>query len=183
MELVLNRVEKVVLGHLILNLDISYEPGIVSLALPIVAVIPEDHEAFDCLQSLQSLMSLALEQQPHTESQFLTLFRAIHPDLHSYFDEEEIHPRDWVSSWLKWLLSKELPLYCLTRLWDTYFADGLGLHIYVCLAIVGEWRDELTELEDVELKGFLQHLPSMDMNKIIRLAYNIQAEALARGLV
>jgi hypothetical protein len=100
-----------------------------------------------------------------------------------YFDEEEVNPNDWVMSWCQWLLAKELPLECVLRLWDTYLADGLQLHLYVCLAILGEWREELTELENVELKGFLQHLPSMDMDKIIALAYNLQGEVLARDLL
>lgn len=56
-------------------------------------------------------------------------------------------PNEWAYSWLKFFLANEvfissklqlnfkLPLDCLLRLWDAYFAenDGLDLHIYVCI--------------------------------------------------
>lgn len=67
------------------------------------------------------------------------------------------------------LLAKELPMDCVLRLWDTYFssAEGLGLHLYTMLAILVNFSEELTELEHSELKGFLQHLPEMDMDQVV----------------
>jgi hypothetical protein len=57
---------------------------------------------------------------------------------------------------------------CVLRLWDTYFssAEGMGLHLYTMLAILVNFHDELIELEHSELKGFLQHLPEMDMDQV-----------------
>lgn len=51
---------------------------------------------------------------------------------------------EWAASWFQFLLSRELPLDCVMRLWDTYFAgpDGLRLHIYVCLGKRKEQRKE-----------------------------------------
>lgn len=86
-------------------------------------------------------------------------------------------------SWLSYLLSRELPLECTLRLWDTYFSgsDGFDLHIYVCigtqldlshmnlrhlLAILVNCSESLVELEVSELKSFLQRLPYMDMDEV-----------------
>lgn len=131
---------------------------------------------------LQSSATLGMSLQEALAS-FMTLFRATFPDLYAYFDEEEVNANEWIVSWLQWLLSKELPLDCLLRLWDFYFAEGTSLHLFVCLAIVGEWREEITELEDVELKGFLQHLPTMDMDRILRRAVILKGDMTSSGFV
>ena len=49
-------------------------------------------------------------------------------------------------SWLSGLLARELPLKCLLRLWDAYFADKrqFSLHIYVCLGTPGPSADHKT---------------------------------------
>lgn len=94
---------------------------------------------------------------------------------------------------------------CVLRLWDTYLssAEGLALHLYTMLAILVNFSEELMELEHSELKGFLQHLPEMDMDQvpdlhtsrmvdlslclislqIIAQAYNIRDDAAQRGLL
>ncbi len=66
------------------------------------------------------------------------------------------------------MLSKELPLDCVLRLWDTYFScdEGFGLHIYTMLAILVHFHEDLMELEHSEIKGFLQHLPEMDIDQV-----------------
>ena len=38
------------------------------------------------------------------------LFRHTQPDLHAYFEHEEVEPNEWALSWMRYLLSKELPL-------------------------------------------------------------------------
>ncbi len=55
----------------------------------------------------------------------------------SHLEEEGIQPNDWAQSWLRYLLSRELPLVSLLRLWDTFFSTdmGLDLHIYVALGM------------------------------------------------
>mmetsp|Transcript_64325 Transcript_64325/g.152215 ORF Transcript_64325/g.152215 Transcript_64325/m.152215 type:complete len:92 (-) Transcript_64325:741-1016(-) len=89
-------------------------------------------------------------------------------------------------SWIRFLLCRELPLPCLLRLWDTYFAaaDGLSLHIYVCLAILQFMQDDLLELDEgVEILAALQHLPQMEMDQIVARAQAMRAEVAARRLV
>lgn len=92
------------------------------------------------------------DQSPFHErvSLFATQFRSQLPELYclhiirllmqsewvnrsSHFEEEELDIKECVTSWFKFLLARELPLPCLLRLWDTYLANGLDLHFYVCL--------------------------------------------------
>ena len=86
----------------------------------------------------------------------------------SYLEDEEVSPSDWAFSWFQFMLSKELPFDCLLRLWDTYFScpGGFKLHFFVSLAILSYFKEELLELEQSELKGFLQHLPAVDMDQV-----------------
>ena len=77
-------------------------------------------------------------------------------------------PSSWAADWLFRLLSKELSLPCLLRLWDTYFSEpeGLELHPYVCLAVLKFFSDQLDDLEHSEILAFVRCLPSMDMDEV-----------------
>lgn len=74
----------------------------------------------------------------------------------------------------------------LIRLWDTYFAlkgKDDDLHTYVCLAVLQANTEILLEMEHSEMKYFLRHLPAMDMDKIIKHAFNIRAAVKAGELL
>lgn len=71
------------------------------------------------------------------------MFRMLLPELHNHFgkfikfyhvilDEEEVNFRYWAASWFENFLSKELPIECVLRLYDAYFAKGLR---YIVLLI------------------------------------------------
>jgi hypothetical protein len=49
-----------------------------------------------------------------------------------------IDPSRWLQSWLHFMLSVELPLPSLLRLWDYYFSDDecLHMHMFVCLGVL-----------------------------------------------
>ncbi len=63
------------------------------------------------------------------------------------------------------LLTRELPLYCTIRLWDTYLAESDGFAIfqlYVCAAFLLHWREKLLLEKDFQVswqeKFRLRHL-------------------------
>jgi len=87
----------------------------------------------------------------------------------NHFEEEEVDPSSWAADWLFRLLSKELSLPCLLRLWDTYFSEpeGLELHPYVCLAVLKFFSDQLDDLEHSEILAFVRCLPAMDMDEVM----------------
>lgn len=47
----------------------------------------------------------------------MTLFRSVIPDLSSYFEDEEVDLNEWATSWLHYLLAKEMQFHDLLRLW------------------------------------------------------------------
>jgi hypothetical protein len=70
-------------------------------------------------------------------------------------------------------------------LYDQYFAtNDFDLHYYVCLALFQEFQEELMELDYSEIRVFLRFLPTenLDMEKIIKHAYNIRAYVSTRDL-
>ena len=105
--------------------------------------------------------------------------------------EEQCSGGEWLQSWLQFLLARDLPLPCLLRLWDSYFAytashgheATLQLHIYVCLAVLEACDEELMELDDAEVKWYLRHLPVLDMDAIITQAFNIQEDVIASSIL
>ncbi|KAJ1499024.1 hypothetical protein HMI56_004626, partial [Coelomomyces lativittatus] len=99
-----------------------------------------------------------------------------------YFDEEEVDAKDWIVSWLQFVLAKELPLECLLRLWDTYFSEpeGFDLHPFVCLALLQQMKDALEELESSEICSLLQRIRFRpeDMDNLIHMAKNLRLDTL-----
>lgn len=74
----------------------------------------------------------------------MVLLRSLQPDLLSHFEEEEVDLRRLVAPWFETLLSKQLPIDCILRLWDQYISSaGLELHVYTCLAILQFYKEDL----------------------------------------
>merc|ERR1711865_1366815 len=124
-------------------------------------------------------------------AKFIALFRELLPSTHLQLEREEIYFDEWCIQWLRFLLSRELALGNVVRLWDTYIALDAGkteasisalleFHMYACIAILECCQGDLAQLEHGEIKKFLQHLPVMDMDKIITKASYIQMEVQAK---
>lgn len=107
----------------------------------------------------------------------MTLFRTSLPELHAYFETEEVDVLAVATSWLQHLLAREMQMHDLMRLWgtfgfcltiDTYFAvpDLLDLHLYVCLAILMNCKDALEDLDRSETMSMLCSLPSLDVDRV-----------------
>ncbi|KAI8085600.1 rab-GTPase-TBC domain-containing protein [Thamnidium elegans] len=97
---------------------------------------------------------------------------------------EEVDLNEFTTSWLQYLLSKEMKFENLIRLWDSYFAmaDPLEFHPFVCLAILRNARENLEDLEQSEIRTMLLRLPFMDMRPIIAEAHNLRHETMERQL-
>uniref|UniRef100_A0A182QNE4 Rab-GAP TBC domain-containing protein n=1 Tax=Anopheles farauti TaxID=69004 RepID=A0A182QNE4_9DIPT len=79
----------------------------------------------------------------------------------------QLHGVDYLQFSFRWmnnLLTRELPLYCTIRLWDTYLAESDGFavfQLYVCAAFLLHWRDQLLQEKDFQgLMLLLQNLPT-----------------------
>lgn len=69
----------------------------------------------------------------------------------------QIHGVDYLQFSFRWmnnLLTRELPLHCTIRLWDTYLAESdtfASFQLYVCAAFLMHWRDQLMREQDFQV--------------------------------
>ncbi|PWZ01846.1 hypothetical protein BCV70DRAFT_185391 [Testicularia cyperi] len=156
----------------------DFHPALVYLCAPFVQCVRVEAGMYFAFERLMSLMAehSARHPLPLQVATFLTLFRTTLPELHSYFEEEEVDIIGFATNWLQHLLAGELRIEDLMRLWDTYFAmsDFLDLHLYVCIAILTNCKDSLEELDRSETKSMLYSLPPLDIDRIINEAINIR---------
>jgi hypothetical protein len=167
--------------------------GTVHLLWPFVHIYSADVEAYYCFQELMKRLEWALtfDGCKQMTVAFMTLLRHMLPELYFFLSEEQCLSGPWLASWLQFLLARDLPLPCLLRLWDTYFAyhashgreATLQLHIYVCLAILETINEELMEREDAEVSWYLRHLPALDMGSVITQAFNIKDDVRASSIL
>ena len=162
-----------------------------------IAGLTDEADLFHCFQSLmqrlhEKLRGIGIRQYA---AKFITLFRELLPELHEHFEVEEFGFESWCIPWLRFLLSKEQPQPPVLRLRDTHFAllfytqqpdasvDALlEFHMYACLAVLEPLQEEIGQLERGEIKGFLNHLPAMDMDQVITKASYMQQEMNQRRL-
>ncbi|KAJ1575182.1 hypothetical protein NDA11_002185 [Ustilago hordei] len=156
----------------------EFHPALVYLCAPFVQCVRVEAGMYFAFEKLMMLMARhsARNPLPRQVAAFLTLFRTTLPELHSYFEEEEVDIIGFATNWLQHLLAGELRIEDLMRLWDTYFAlpDFLDLHLYVCIAILTNCKDSLEELDRSETRSMLDSLPPLDIDRIINEAINIR---------
>ncbi len=149
----------------------------------------DEHDIFYCFDSfmnkIMNRVSIGLELN-QSVGKLMTLFRCTQIDLYRYFEQEEVEPNDWANPWIRYMLSRELPMSVVCRLYDQYFAtDDFDLHYYVCLAILQHFQEELMELDYSEIRLFLRFLPAdkMDVERVIKHAQNIRAYVTTKNLI
>ncbi|KAF9426252.1 hypothetical protein BGZ76_002844 [Entomortierella beljakovae] len=166
------------------NHRVEYYPSMVNLCAPFVYSVVRECDAFLCFEKIINTLDDYYSNRSINESvaSFMTLFRTCLPDLYSYFEEEEVDIKEWAASALQFVLSRELSLENLMRLWDTYFAmpNWIELHPYFCLAILKHLKENLEELEQSEIRTMLMRLPPLEMDQIVNEAFNLRHEIMER---
>ncbi|KDR16026.1 TBC1 domain family member 22A [Zootermopsis nevadensis] len=86
--------------------------------------------------------------------------------LHRHLQHHGVDYLQFSFRWMNNLLTRELPLHCTIRLWDTYLAESDGFasfQLYVCAAFLLHWRRELLMEKDFQgLMLMLQNLPTQN---------------------
>ncbi|XP_036327104.1 TBC1 domain family member 22B-like isoform X1 [Rhagoletis pomonella] len=115
----------------------------------------------DCIQDNYIFAQLGIQEKVN---QLKDLIQRIDGNLHRHLQAHGVDYLQFSFRWMNNLLTRELPLHCTIRLWDTYLAesDGFALfHLYVCAAFLLHWKDRLMQQNDFQgLLLLLQNLPT-----------------------
>ncbi|XP_010268253.1 PREDICTED: TBC1 domain family member 22B [Nelumbo nucifera] len=93
------------------------------------------------------------------------LVRRIDEPVSRHMDEQGLEFLQFAFRWFNCLLIREIPFHLVTRLWDTYLAEGDALPdflVYIFASFLLTWSDKLQKLDFQEMVMFLQHLPTQN---------------------
>ncbi|CAN1247993.1 TBC1 domain family member 22B [Linum perenne] len=91
------------------------------------------------------------------------LVRRIDETVSAHMEEQGLEFLQFAFRWFNCLLIREIPFNLVTRLWDTYLAEGDALPdflVYIFASFLLTWSEKLQKLDFQELVMFLQHLPT-----------------------
>ncbi|KAL8130417.1 hypothetical protein V2J09_019572 [Rumex salicifolius] len=91
------------------------------------------------------------------------LVRRIDEPVSRHMEEHGLEFLQFAFRWFNCLLIREIPFNLVTRLWDTYLAEGDALPdflVYIAASFLLTWSDKLQKLDFQEMVMFLQHLPT-----------------------
>jgi hypothetical protein len=120
---------------------------------------------------------------------FLMLFHHTNAELYHHFHAEGVLPdAEWVLSYMRGLLSKQLHIDDFLRLLDSYLADcsetgGFPLHIFVCLSLLSMLTEDLMEMDRTQIIAFLGCLPRVDVEVLLQQALSVREAILSRELL
>ncbi|POY74471.1 hypothetical protein BMF94_2470 [Rhodotorula taiwanensis] len=86
--------------------------------------------------------------------------------LAAHLKEQGVEFIQFAFRWMNCLLMRELSVKNIVRMWDTYLAEGgdafSEFHLYVCLAFLVRWSEQLREMDFQSIIMFLQSLPTQE---------------------
>ncbi|XP_033357943.1 TBC1 domain family member 22B [Bombus vosnesenskii] len=102
----------------------------------------------------------------HKVNQLKELIQRIDVPLHQHLHQHGVDYLQFSFRWMNNLLTREIPLHCTIRLWDTYLAESdrfASFQLYVCAAFLLRWRRNLLLQPDFQgLMLMLQNLPTQN---------------------
>lgn len=96
--------------------------------------------------------------------------------LHKHLHRHGIDYLQFSFRWMNNLLTREIPLRCSIRLWDTYLAESdsfASFQLYVCAAFLLHWRQDLLLEKDFQVSLFFYSFQVKLVNR-----YNNQRQSL-----
>ncbi|KAL1493307.1 hypothetical protein ABEB36_011386 [Hypothenemus hampei] len=111
------------------------------------------------------------------------LIKRVDETLHKHLKQHNVSYLQFSFRWLNNLLTRELPLRCTIRLWDTYLAENdsfATFQLYVCAAFLLYWKEDLLRQRDFQgLLLLLQNLPtqswtSSEISLLVAEAYKLK---------
>ncbi|CAG9791277.1 unnamed protein product [Diatraea saccharalis] len=118
------------------------------------------------LDSIQDNYIFAQLGIQYKVNQLKELIKRIDKPLHEHLQNHGVDYLQFSFRWMNNLLTREIPLACSIRLWDTYLAESDGFatfQLYVCAAFLLHWRERLLLERDFQgLMILLQNVPTQN---------------------
>ncbi|CAL7937270.1 unnamed protein product [Xylocopa violacea] len=103
----------------------------------------------------------------HKVNQLKELIQRIDAPLHQHLHQHGVDYLQFSFRWMNNLLTREIPLHCTIRLWDTYLAESdrfASFQLYVCAAFLLRWRRHLLLQPDFQVKVVCHCCLGSDVN-------------------
>ncbi|KAK4421542.1 GTPase-activating protein gyp1 [Sesamum alatum] len=116
------------------------------------------------------MANLSPEQVSNVEADcYWCLTKLLDEPVSRHMEEQGLEFLQFSFRWFNCLLIREIPFRLVTRLWDTYLAEGDALPdflVYIFASFLLTWSDKLQKLEFQEMVMFLQHVPTQNWGDV-----------------
>ncbi|KAM0790049.1 hypothetical protein ACM66B_005377 [Microbotryomycetes sp. NB124-2] len=137
-------------------------------ALPPTVLEALEADSFWCLSKLlDGIQDNYIFAQPGITRQVARmkeLCSRVDAPLAVHLEDNGVEFIQFAFRWMNCLLMREMNVKNIIRMWDTYLAEGgdafSEFHLYVCLAFLVRWSDQLREMDFQSIIMFLQSLPT-----------------------
>lgn len=183
---------RMITAYLTVSTEVVFHSDLVHLAAPFLEVFPDQEcDAYSAFSSLMTYLEPLYNSRSSSciAAEFTMILAHLYPDLYDFLDSEHVDMNKWVHSWLRTLLTQQMPRNSVLRLWDVYVKERdsiLDLHPYVCLVLVGSISAELQDCEDGErLQTYLSrpNIVARDTRRIVEHARKMRSSLKSQGVV
>ncbi|KAF9149310.1 hypothetical protein BG015_008894 [Linnemannia schmuckeri] len=160
------------------NEHLVYWQGLDSCCAPFLTLnFNNEALAFSCIQKFlpKYLKDMFLHDNSKVIHEYLAVFQHLlsyhDPELSSHLDHIRFIPQLYAISWFMTLFTHIFPLDKIYHLWDKILVGPSSLPLFVGIAILQQFRQELLRSEFNEAIGiFSESFPEMDIEKCIETA-------------
>ncbi|KAF9307990.1 hypothetical protein BG003_011790 [Podila horticola] len=158
-----------------------YWQGLDSCCAPFLTLnFTDEALAFACIERFlpKFLKDMFLHDNSQVIHEYLAVFRHLlsfhDPELSSHLDHIRFVPQLYAISWFMTLFTHIFPLDKIYHLWDKILVGPSSLPLFVGIAILQQFRQELMRSEFNEAIGiFSETFPEMDIEKCIEAALSM----------
>lgn len=188
---------RILLLYAKLNRGVRYVQGMNELSAPLYYLFAQDplnsHHAeadtFFCFSLLMSDMRDAFVKTMDNEEggmmgridKFSALLKEKDEEVWKHLEELNVAPVYYTVPWLTLMLTQELDMADVLRLWDSLLSDLARPHpllCYLCVAMVMGIREVLLAGDFTDCMRMLQHYPPVPVDDLLQSALRLRAADL-----
>ncbi|VEL06808.1 unnamed protein product [Protopolystoma xenopodis] len=180
--------EYIRVDHILPRIDLTTSGELTLLPEPTPDQLEEvEADVFWCvsrlLDSIQDNYTFPLPGIQHNLGMLASLVERVDSELHAHLRHHQVEYLQFAFRWMNNLLTREVPLRCSIRLWDTYMSEDFGFsrfHVFVCAAFLLQFAEDLKCQGDFQgLLLMLQRLPTYhwtddNMNLVLAKAFELK---------